>query len=76
MCNDCKELSKRGVVLPRRIPEHRAAFTVDQGGAIVVFELLSRVLLAYVEGAQLLAVVDPTARPGLHDEVLYIKSRP
>lgn len=76
MCNDCKELIGRGVVLPRRIPEHEAAFTVDLGGEIVIFELLSKVLLAYVEGAQFLAVVDPKERPGLQDEVLYLNARP
>lgn len=76
MCNDCKELIGRGVVLPRRVPEHRAAFAVDQEGEIVIFETLSQGLLAYVEGAQFLAVVDSGTRPGLYDEVLYIQSRP
>ena len=72
MCDKCEEFRSKGLDLPRRLPEHRVAFLE---GEIVIFETLSRGLLAYVEGDYVLAVVDPGAKHGLQDEVLYIKSR-
>lgn len=73
MCDKCEEFRAQGLDLPRRLPDHETSFLE---GEIVVFETLSQGLLAYVEGGYVLTVVDPDARHGLQDEVLYIKSRP
>lgn len=73
MCEDCNKLREQGYDFPRKVPEHASVFL---DGDLVVFDTLCRGLMTFVDGCQILTVVDSTVRPGLQDEVLYINSRP